>query len=88
MLSPRFRSEIGFGLCFRYFTGVVEILGSILVLIPWTVTARWRFSHAPWPLLHILVFVTGRPAESVFFRPCTKIFLGLPANSPSTQTSI
>jgi putative oxidoreductase len=31
--------QIGFGQWFRYFTGVVEILGGALVLIPWTVTA-------------------------------------------------
>ena len=31
--------QIGLGQWFRYFTGVVEILGGVLVLIPWTVTA-------------------------------------------------
>ena len=31
--------QIGFGQWFRYFTGAVEVLGGVLVLIPWTVTA-------------------------------------------------
>jgi len=31
--------QIGFGQWFRYFTGVVEVLGGLLLLIPWTVTA-------------------------------------------------
>jgi putative oxidoreductase len=30
---------IGFGQWFRYFTGVVEVLGAVLLLIPRTVTA-------------------------------------------------
>lgn len=32
-------NEIGFGQWFRYFTGVVEMIGAFLVLIPQTVTA-------------------------------------------------
>jgi uncharacterized membrane protein YphA (DoxX/SURF4 family) len=31
--------QIGFGQWFRYLTGVVEVLGGLLVLIPWTVAA-------------------------------------------------
>jgi uncharacterized membrane protein YphA (DoxX/SURF4 family) len=31
--------QIGFGQWFRYFTGVVEVVGGLLLLIPWTVTA-------------------------------------------------
>src|SRR5215472_16740750 len=31
--------EIGFGDWFRYFTGVVEVLGAVLLLIPKTATA-------------------------------------------------
>lgn len=30
--------QIGFGQWFRYFTGVVEVLGGVLALIPWTVS--------------------------------------------------
>jgi putative oxidoreductase len=58
--------EIGLGQWFRYFTGVVEILGGILVLIPWTVTiglALLGCTMASAAL--ILIFVVGHPADSV-----------------------
>lgn len=32
-------AQIGIGQWFRYFTGVVEVLGGMPVLMPWTVTA-------------------------------------------------
>lgn len=63
----RLFQEIGLGQSFRYFTGVVEILGGILVLIPWTVTAGLALlgcTMASAALL--LIFVVGRPADSVF----------------------
>ena len=59
--------QIGFGEWFRYFTGVVEILGAVLVLIPWTVTAGLALlacTMASAALL--LIFVVGHPADSVF----------------------
>jgi len=59
--------QIGFGQWFRYFTGVVEILGGILVLIPWTVTlglALLACTMASAALL--LIFVVGQPADSIF----------------------
>ena len=34
---PRFFAQVGFGQWFRYFTGIVEMLGAALVLVPWTV---------------------------------------------------
>jgi uncharacterized membrane protein YphA (DoxX/SURF4 family) len=58
--------QIGFGQWFRYFTGVVEILGGLLVLIPWTVTpglvllACTMFSAAL-----IWVFVLGQAANFI-----------------------
>jgi putative oxidoreductase len=58
--------QIGAGQWFRYFTGAVEVLGGILVLIPWTVTvglALLACTMASAAL--ILVFVIGRPADSV-----------------------
>jgi putative oxidoreductase len=59
--------EIGFGQWFRYFTGVVEILGGVLVLIPWTVTAGLALLACTMACAAlILVFVVGRPADSVF----------------------
>jgi uncharacterized membrane protein YphA (DoxX/SURF4 family) len=42
--------QIGAWQWFR-FTGVVEIVGGVLVLIPWTATVGWRFSRPPWRLL-------------------------------------
>jgi putative oxidoreductase len=33
--------QIGFGQWFRNFTGIVEILGGLLVLIPWTTRTFW-----------------------------------------------
>lgn len=59
--------EIGVGQWFRYFTGVVEILGGVLVLIPWTVTcgvALLASTMASAAL--IMIFVVGRPFDSVF----------------------
>ena len=59
--------EIGFGQWFRYFTGVVEIVGGVLVLIPWTATiglALLACTMASAAL--ILAFVVGRPQDSVF----------------------
>lgn len=59
--------EIGFGQGFRYFTGGVEILGGVLVLIPRTVTAGLALLACTMASAAlILVFVIGRPADSVF----------------------
>jgi putative oxidoreductase len=59
--------EIGFGQGFRYFTGAVEILGGVLVLIPRTVTAGLALLACTMASAAlILVFVIGRPADSVF----------------------
>jgi putative oxidoreductase len=59
--------KIGAGQWFRYFTGVVELLGGLLVLIPWTamiglVLLACTMASAAL----ILVFVVGRLADSVF----------------------
>jgi putative oxidoreductase len=59
--------EIGAGQWFRYFTGVVEILGGTLVLIPWAAAiglALLACTMASAAL--ILIFVIGRPADSLF----------------------
>jgi uncharacterized membrane protein YphA (DoxX/SURF4 family) len=59
--------EIGLGQWFRYFTGVVEILGGVLVLIPWTVTAGLALLACTMASAAlILIFVVGHPADSVF----------------------
>jgi putative oxidoreductase len=59
--------QIGAGQWFRYVTGVVEVLGGVLVIIPWTATiglALLACTMAGAAL--ILVFAVGRPADSVF----------------------
>ena len=58
--------EIGAGQWFRYFTGVVEILGGVLLLIPWTVTIGLALLTCTMASAAvILIFVIGRPGDSV-----------------------
>jgi putative oxidoreductase len=69
--------QIGAGQWFRYFTGVVEVWGGVLVLIPRTVTgglALLACTMASAAL--ILTFVIGRPADSAF---SGVFFIGLAA---------
>jgi len=57
--------EIGFGQWFRIFTGVVEILGGVLVLIPWTATAGLALLACTMASAAlILTFLLGRPGDS------------------------
>ena len=59
--------QVGAGQWFRYFTGLVEVLGGVLVLIPWTVTAGLALLACTMATaVLILVFVIGRPADSIF----------------------
>jgi uncharacterized membrane protein YphA (DoxX/SURF4 family) len=59
--------QIGIGQWFRYFTGVVEVLGGVFVLIPWTVTAGLALLACTMASAAlILIFVLGRPGDSVF----------------------
>ena len=59
--------QIGMGQWFRYLTGAVEVLGSVLVLIPWTVTAGLALLACTMAAATLIVlFVIGRPADSVF----------------------
>jgi putative oxidoreductase len=58
--------EIGAGQWFRYFTGVVEILGGVLLLIPWTVTIGLALLACTMAsAAFILIFVIGRPGDSI-----------------------
>src|SRR3982074_1603023 len=53
--------QIGLGQWFRYLTGVVEVLGGVLVLIPWTATAGLALlASAMLGAVLILTFVIGR----------------------------
>jgi uncharacterized membrane protein YphA (DoxX/SURF4 family) len=59
--------QIGVGQWFRLFTGVVEVLGGVLVLIPWTVTAGVALLACTMASAAlILIFVLGHPADSIF----------------------
>jgi putative oxidoreductase len=69
--------QIGVGQWFRYFTGMVEVLGGVLVFIPWTVTAGLALLASTMAAAAlILVFVIGRPADSIV---SAGLFIGLAA---------
>jgi uncharacterized membrane protein YphA (DoxX/SURF4 family) len=59
--------EIGFGQWFRYFTGILEVAGGVLVMIEWTVTAGLALLACTMASAAvILAFVVGRPQDSIF----------------------
>ena len=59
--------DIGAGDWFRYFTGVVEIVGGLLVLIPRTALIGFALLGATMLAAVLSVaFVLGRPADSIF----------------------
>ena len=59
--------QIGFGEWFRYFTGVVEVLGAILLLIPWTVMAGLALLACTMLSAALLwIFRLGHPANAIF----------------------
>jgi len=63
----RLFQQIGFGQWFRYVTGVVEILGGVLVLIPWTTNLGLALLACTMACAALIVaFVIGRPAHSIF----------------------
>ena len=63
----RLFDQIGLGEWFRYFTGVVEVAGGVLVIMPWTVTAGLALLACTMASAAlILAFVVGRPQDSVF----------------------
>lgn len=59
--------QMGFGQWFRYFTGVVEVLGGVLVLIPPAVTVGlFLLARTMLGAVLIMVFVIGSPLFGVF----------------------
>jgi uncharacterized membrane protein YphA (DoxX/SURF4 family) len=69
--------KIGFGEWFRYFTGVVELLGGVLVLIPSTARTGLALLAATMAVAALVLdFVVGRPADSII---STGFFIGLAA---------
>lgn len=72
-----FFDKVGAGQWFRHLTGVVEILGGVLVFIPWTATIGLALLAATMgSAVLILVFVIGRPADSIV---SAGFFVGLTA---------
>jgi putative oxidoreductase len=58
--------QIGWGQWFRYFTGVVEIAGGALLLLPWTVTAGLALLVCTMGSATLIwVFVLGPPANGI-----------------------
>lgn len=62
----RFFHDVGLGDWFRYFTGWVEILGGLLVLIPRTALIGMLFLSATMAGAVVVLCVLGRTASSVF----------------------
>jgi len=63
----RLFQQIGAGQWFRYVTGLVEVLGAVLVLVPWTVTAGLALLGCTMAAATLIVLlVLGRPGDSVF----------------------
>jgi putative oxidoreductase len=63
----KFFDQLGIGQWFRYFTGIVEIAGGALVLIPATVTLGLGLLACTMASAAlILIFVIHRPQDSVF----------------------
>jgi uncharacterized membrane protein YphA (DoxX/SURF4 family) len=58
--------QIGFGQWFRTFTGVVEIVGGVLVLVPWTVAAGLGLLACTMASASLIwVFVLKQPANCI-----------------------
>lgn len=58
--------QIGLGQWFRYFTGVVEVLGAALLLTPWTVTAGIALLACTMAVAALLwIFRLGHPGNAV-----------------------
>ena len=68
LFQRRLFEEIGFGQWFRYFTGIVQITGSVLLLIPWTARLGAAFIGCTMLgaiILHLFVLTTGAFAAVV-----------------------
>src|SRR5208337_237215 len=58
--------QIGFGQWFRSFTGIVEILGGVLVLIPWTARTGLALLAATMASAALILdFAIRRPQDSI-----------------------
>jgi len=62
----KFFQEVGIGQWFRYLTGVVEVLGGLLVLIPQTARAGLALLALTMGSAALIVaFRLGRPADAI-----------------------
>lgn len=62
----QFFDQVGIGQWFRYFTGIVEVAGALLVLIPQT--ARWGLALLAVTMASAALIVTfrlGHPADAI-----------------------
>lgn len=63
----KFFDQLGFGQWFRYFTGVIEILGAILVLIPRTASLGLFILAATMACASLIwIFPMHAPGNSIF----------------------
>jgi putative oxidoreductase len=63
----KFFDQVGLGQWFRYFTGVVEIIGGLLVFMPWTIEVGLALLTCTMASAALIVtFVIHRPQDSVF----------------------
>ena len=72
----RIFDQIGWGVWFRYFTGVVELLGAALVLVPRTVTiglALLACTMIGAAVVHVVVLKDGAVAAVPGFLACAMI---------------
>ncbi len=59
--------QIGLGQWFRYFTGLVEVLGGILLLVPWTATIGLALlACAMLGAMVTWLFIIGPPINAIF----------------------
>ena len=68
--------QIGWGVWFRYFTGIVEMLGAVLVLIPRTVTlglALLACTMVGAALAHVFAIKDGAVAAVPGFLACAMV---------------
>jgi putative oxidoreductase len=62
----KFFQQLGWGMWFRYFTGVVEVLGGLLLFLPWTATAGLALLICTMGSATLIwIFFMGQPANGI-----------------------
>ena len=63
---PQFFARVGIGQWFRYFTGIVEILGGILTFLPWTAQFGLAILACTMACAALIwIYPLGQPANSI-----------------------